>query len=151
MSKSSKTRLTITLIIAAILVYVAFDLYYQSGFAYAELQKMDLVPVPEHYTELYFDNASYLPFTIAKGQTASFAFSIHNLEGADTNYPYSVYLQDVKGGKTIIATGTARVASTMTDTVTIAHTFKIEPGADMFVVDLSSIDEKIDFLVNTNE
>lgn len=48
---------------------------------------------PERFTELYFENHLSLPKDIIRFKKYKFAFTIHNLEYRDTEYPYRIYLQ----------------------------------------------------------
>ena len=50
---------------------------------------------PETFTELYFEDHINLPKTINRHEEYSFAFTIHNLEYKDMEYPYVVYLETI--------------------------------------------------------
>ena len=59
------------------------------------LISQNLFPKPELFTELYFQDHLGLPGKVKPNQRYSFAFTIHNLEHQDMDYPYEIYiLQD---------------------------------------------------------
>jgi hypothetical protein len=47
---------------------------------------------PETLTELYFQDHLGLPSRVTTDQQYSFAFTIHNLEHQDMDYPYEIYI-----------------------------------------------------------
>ena len=54
---------------------------------------------PERYTELYFQDHANLPSAVLPRVQYNFAFTIHNIEYQDMNYPYEVYVDDGNGNK----------------------------------------------------
>src|SRR5579883_2869159 len=54
---------------------------------------INIIPKPETFTELYFNNNDTLPFEILPQKTYSFSFIIHNLENKPMTYQYSAYIQ----------------------------------------------------------
>lgn len=48
---------------------------------------------PETFTELYFQNHTGLPSRVIPNQEYSFAFTIHNVEYQDMDYPYEIYIE----------------------------------------------------------
>jgi len=59
-----------------------------------------ILPHDQTYTELAFNNVYNLPNTIPSNDNISFSFWIHNVEGHEYFYPYTISL--ISGGKTTI-------------------------------------------------
>lgn len=55
------------------------------------LEGWKLIPTPDRFTELYFDNNLALPTKVTSGPTA-FEFGVRNDEGETITYPYTVSL-----------------------------------------------------------
>jgi len=64
---------------------------------HAQLDAWKLLSLKERFTELYFVDHVHLPRRISKGETVSFSFVIHNLEGEKKEYAYSVYYRSQDG------------------------------------------------------
>ena len=142
-----------TLIIIVVLLLVTIG-----GFAYAgrntlynELNTLKLIPEPERFTELYFDDSASLPRNTVKGEPVSFSFTVHNVEGATTTYPYRVYFQDPSGDQQTLTTGTVSLADGASTAIPVSIIYPVSNARGMFVVDLTALNQSIDFLVpNTN-
>ena len=104
-------------------VILAVALFRSAGVS-AQLSAWKLMPAPERYTELFFNQSLTLPTTLAelKGRPVTFSFSIHNLEGQVTEYPYMVVYTNDHGASTEVALGSVvledgavkRIAQTIT-------------------------------------
>jgi hypothetical protein len=116
------------------------------------LSNAKLIRTPAQYTELYFDNAASLPTSTLAGRPIAFSFTIHNVEGAPTVYPYVVYFAYPNGTQLVLAQGTISLPSDASTTVPVAYTFHTSNARGKIVVDLSSLNNQhIDFLLpNTN-
>ncbi len=77
----------ITGIVLAIVVFVAFT---QQQNVVDFLNKNKLLPQPEPFTELYFEDHLNLPKTLEATEEANFKFTVHNLEHKPMDYLYSV-------------------------------------------------------------
>jgi hypothetical protein len=121
--------------------------FYRTGISEA-LSSVKLVPEPEPYTELYFDNADSLPTSTTAGQPMAFSFTIHNVEGTSTVYPYEVYFQYPNGAPFVIARDSVTLADGASTTIDVLHTFKPLSTQGKIVVDLTSLKQQIDFIVN---
>jgi hypothetical protein len=115
---------------------------------YAELWALKLVPENTAFTELYFENPSSLPQHITANQPLSFAFTIHNVEGITTTYPYSAYLQYPSGLQVVFASGTTTLSSNASTTIDIQHMFYFSNQNPEVVVKLTSLSQQIDFYVS---
>jgi hypothetical protein len=112
------------------------------------LNLLKLIPQPERFTELYFENASALPRATVARQTASFAFTIRNFENATTAYPYEVYFEYPNGERIGFATGTVVLANNASLTIAVSHMFPSSNLHGSVVVDLPSQGgQSIDFLL----
>ena len=122
------------------------------------LTQLKLLPEPERFTELYFNDyaafAGKLPKTIAKGETISFSFTIHNLEGKKMNYPYVVYMVD----GTFHATTTIQQKAVLLDdnastTIPVTYTFRSANPPAQETVFISLPDQNLElhfFVPNKN-
>lgn len=140
------TFITVIIIIIALISAVVV-LYIYRDAAYTQLNNWDLIPRPETFTELYFDNASSLPRATVAGQPVSFAFTIHNVEGTTTVYTYIVYFQGDDGSRTIFTGDNVSLASDASTTISVAHTFPTSNEQGEVVVDLPALNQQIDFLL----
>ena len=117
---------------------------------YAKMQTLKLIPENPPFTELYFDNSSALPQNIIRHQPFSFSFTIHNLEGATTTYPYSVYLQYVSGAQSVFDSGRVTLSNGAATTISIRHIFNFSAKGPEIVVKLVSLNQQIDFYLTTD-
>ncbi len=134
-------------ILVGLVVILGLVLFTHSDMVMAQLNEWKLIPQPEHFTELYFDNASALPTLTSKGVEASFSFTIHNVEGATTAYPYRVYFEYPSGYRVAFTAGTVLLADNASTTITVSHTFRSTDEVGKVVVMLTSLNQSIDFLV----
>lgn len=65
------------------------------------LSKNHLLPEPETFTELYFEDHANLPKTIQTDKKYVFFFTVHNLEHKEMKYPYEVAIVDGEKRKVI--------------------------------------------------
>jgi hypothetical protein len=147
-----KARTTGWLIAILILIGVVFLIYVYRGAIYGEMGALKLIPGPERFTELYFTDPASLPTSTTSGETLSFSFTINNLEGATTAYPYVVYFQTPTGGSIVLRRDTISLADNASTTIPISYTFAslkkevVEQGE--VVVNLPTLnDQQIDFLL----
>lgn len=148
----SRPKLILFLLILVLIIGVYFIFYYGQGPLYQLFNNLSLVPRPERFTELYFNNSSLLPTATAKNKPVSFSFTIHNEEGASFVYPYIVYFEDPQGNKVDLSSGVVTLDDNATTTIPVSHTFTQSNEQGTVVVDLTSLDQQIDFLLsNPNE
>jgi hypothetical protein len=55
-----------------------------------QLNDLQLVPQPERYTELYFENHQQLPVLVKPGDKQDLPFTVHNREHNTITYSYKV-------------------------------------------------------------
>lgn len=136
--KKSKTlqNSIIAIFVLCTLVFVAND---QKVNIYNVMNKLKLIHRPERFTELYFENHANLPKKMAKGETISFSFTIHNVEGSDTEYPYAVYFKN-SYGITKVDKNTVLVKDNEYKTITKSYTFRSGSTEEILYVEL--IDQK---------
>lgn len=137
-------------IIFAIVLSASFLIYKERAVIYIGLNDLKLIPQPERFTELYFDPTS-LPDQIISYQPLLFSFTVHNLEGATTTYPYKVYLEYPTGKQITFANGSITLANGAEATTNIKHIFYFSNKKLKVVVKLTAIDQSIDFLINGEE
>jgi hypothetical protein len=147
-----QSRPAITLIILVCVILAgSFFLYQEKSVVYADLNSLKLIPQPETFTELYFENASYLPRATVAGQPISFSFGIHNVEYATMTYPYEVYFEYPDGSQIYFTSGTVTLASDASTSIPVTYTFQASGLVGKVVVDLPSLgDQQIDFLLPNN-
>jgi uncharacterized membrane protein len=88
-------RYTFVLIIAVIIALVVFTFYFERSLL-TILSNNHLLPEPETFTELYFENHENLPSKVEAGETYTFAFSVHSEEYRNMTFPYAIYIQTDK-------------------------------------------------------
>jgi hypothetical protein len=147
MGPSPRAKFIAILLMVLVLIGLVFLIYQSRGLISDKLKALDLIPTPERFTELYFNNASALPTQIAKDQPIAFSFVIHNEEGAATIYPYEVYFETADGNKTMFTENTASLADNASTTIDVSYLFKQTDETGTVVVDLTSLDQQIDFLL----
>ncbi|HVZ10874.1 MAG TPA: hypothetical protein VG941_00385 [Candidatus Paceibacterota bacterium] len=111
----------------------------------AQLNDWKLLPQPERFTELYFNDPASLPYTAARSSRLGFSFTIHNLEGSDQDYHYVVSFVPDTGVATIIDQNIRRIAADGSAIVTESY---IYPGTvGRVVVELPDLDQSLHFSV----
>jgi len=139
-------------IIAYILLICVFVLFVlitegNSKTVNSVLRKLNLVPITETFTELYFDDYSKLPTKSVAGEAINFSFTIHNLEGENITYPYTVYFEYPSGQKFILKTGQAVVPNGGIGNVNVNYVFKTSNLYGKVYVRLNNLDQKINFIL----
>lgn len=115
---------------------------------YALLNTMHLIPRKETFTELYLNKYPQIParLLVAK-QVYPFTFTVRNIEGVRTAYPYEVYFKN--------ATGTVRNISKRTivledgESAVIREEFRvIDPNEfGTVVINLINLEQEIHFFI----
>ncbi len=118
-------------------------LYTERTQVYDVLAAFKLVPLEEGVTELYFNDTDTLPQTVAR--PIAFSFTIHNLEGQDMTYPYTVSVKFADDRVLLVDKNTIPIAKG--DAAKIPESFRPTPGARMIIVELPEQKEHISFLV----
>lgn len=134
----------ITILILSALMFVAND---QKDNIYNVMNKFKLIPQPEQFTELYFDNASLLPKEIVNNALSPFSFTVHNMEGVTTSYPYNVSFLYSSGRRVIVASSTIMLANNASTTISVPRTYHQSNDKGRVVVELTSLNQSIDFLI----
>lgn len=105
---------------------------------------------PERYTELYFNDPTTLPSTVARGTKLSVGFSAHNVEARGMNYTYTISYITNKGAVLATEQGGFRLSNgsskTITNDITIPKTYS---GAAEIQVELTNINQSIHFWVQS--
>ncbi len=115
---------------------------------YKQLDKFHLIPKPERFTELYFENHTDIPKEMAKGKTILFSFTIHNLEGKDMEYPYAVYFKN-NYGTTTVEKNIALVKDNEYKTITESYTFKSMSKGETLYVELTDQHQELHFALSS--
>jgi hypothetical protein len=144
----AKTKEIITYI-SIITVFILFVVVVEgkSNSINSLLQKLNLVPVTETFTELYFDDYSKLPTKSIAGDVTNFTFTIHNLEGKYMTYPYTVYFEYPSGQKVTIKSGQVDVPENGYANVNVKYTFQTSNLFGKVYVKLNNLDQKINFIL----
>lgn len=137
----------VVIIVIAVVIAGSFYAYKNESMIYGTLASLNLIPQPERFTELYFENASDLPQATVAAQPISFSFGIHNVEYKTTTYPYEVYFEDAEGNMTILAENTVTLPENGSTVITVSYVFKASNEPGRIVVDLTSLNQQIDFLL----
>lgn len=112
----------------------------------AKMNALKLLPQPEKFTELYFEDHLTLPTTITT-KPQSFSFTIHNVEYQTMIYPYDVYAQ-IDDTKQEIDQKTVTIPAN--EYKTISESFTIATSAATkaeIVISLPKKQQQIDFFI----
>lgn len=148
---STKDILRIVLLLILLGIGIFAYTHYKIGYAFVreKLADFKLIPIPETFTELYFEDHSSLPTHTVAGKTDSFSFTIHNIEYATTTYPYSVYFEyNLLLTKVLFEKDTVTLAPGEVKTITVSHTWKSGELQGKVVVLLESTNQYINFLLS---
>lgn len=141
---SIKQHSTVTISIFGLLILGLFGYAYRTPIK-AQLDAWKLLPRDEQFTELYFNNPASLPSEAVRGSKIDFSFTIHNLEGADKDYTYSVYFTDATGAITSIDKNTRRVAYDGNEIIQEAYTYSGTAGR--ITVELPELNQSLHFSI----
>jgi hypothetical protein len=150
MGRKQLFKLVFLLIGIALVVNVLFFLNFNRAFVHNELIALDLLPKPETMTELYFTNNVNLPSTVTGNQTISFSFVIHNLEMTDYQYVYNVSV-NVNGTKHVVDSGRVLVKNDQYYVKNEKFELTSSPGKQEVVVELTNMQQSIDFWVGDSK
>lgn len=78
--------------LVAVIALIALFVFLEKPLT-AILANNHLLPEPETFTELYFENHQNLPSRVEAGEKYTFAFSVHSVETQPMTYPYRIYIQ----------------------------------------------------------
>lgn len=135
-------------------VLAALFIYANKGFLANQVSAFKLLPQPEPFTELYLTNVSGLlrdmPAGIKPGTTITFSFEIHNLEGRNKSYPYTVYIL-ANYGTTTIASGTVELADTASVIIPESYTFKHAASSATVFISIPEQKQSLHFFVPNKE
>lgn len=138
------------LLVLLIAVAIAFILFQYKQAIYAQLDSWKLIPRPERFTELYFNNHTNLPKQISEGETISFSFVIHNLEGKSWQYPYSVFFISQDGQITNIEEATVTLSDGEYKTIEESYTSALADNNGEIFVELQQPKQELHFsILNT--
>ena len=135
-------RIIITLIlviIGAILIYIGRTQIY------TEMENLKLIPEPEHFVELYFTNPLAIPHAAVPNVQQPLAFTLHDVGGSTTTYPYEIYFEHTDGTRDPLATGNITLGGDETRSITVTYTLTGAETQGEVVVTLTSLNQQIDF------
>ncbi len=105
----------------------------------------------ESYTELYFAGYSLLPTSIPKNGAINFTFVVSNLEGKEFSYPYIVYFVTKSGQRYMLDSGAINLPKDQSGKVNVSYVFTNPNQSGRVVVELTNINQKINFLLPRNQ
>ena len=111
------------------------------------LAKYHLLPEPEKFTELYFENHQNLPSRVEAGEKYTFAFSVHSEEQVPMTYPYRIYIQTDKK-RIPVQTGTFSLVQDQKKTFQEKFLAPSYNKSAEVVVELVNKNQSIDFWIN---
>src|SRR5258708_1228484 len=143
-----KRKNTILIANVSVLVFICifFFFTFTSTISSFFLEK-HLIPEPERFTELYFENHQKLPMKIDSQKQYSFSFTIHNLEYKDMIYPYNVSIvTDDK--KIVLQQNTLSLHKNQKQKISVIFATSSALPKSEIIVSLPSKGQYIDFWVN---
>lgn len=141
-----KKKSAIIIILTVFIFLVGSFAYIKKDFVYAKMYSWRLIPRPEVFTELYFEDYESIPKSTVINTPFTFEFTIHNLEGATTTYPYIVYFEYPFGKQVVLLRGTFTLADKEYRTIPVSHTFSASDMKGQIVVQLENRNQKINLL-----
>jgi len=114
---------------------------------YSELYDLNIIPKPEVFTELYFENHENLPFEVLPQHQYSFTFAIHNKEYKNMNYPYFVYIL-TNNKKLSLQKGNVFLHQDQKQTASVHFSTSSALPKSEIVVTLPGKNQNIDFWIN---
>ncbi len=136
-------------LLALLIVIGAVVLVANKPAVIAQMNDWKLLPQDEPFTELFLNNHLDLPKEIVKGQTVSFSFTIHNLEGKTMTYPYVVYLKTDGGYQIPIAHDSVTVNNKQARTIVESYTFKNADQNVTVFIELSGVNQNLHFRISS--
>ena len=144
-----RTRTIVMLVLILSLIVLVSSLLVLKNRGVGAIQNsLKLIPQPEPFTELYFQNASSLPRSVGAMKQISFSFVISNVEYTTTTYPYEVYFEYPNGRQVNIVSGNVTLSSNTSTTIPVLYTFPTSNLVGRVVVNLPTLNNQaIDFLL----
>ncbi|MEI8343966.1 MAG: hypothetical protein WCF93_03395 [Candidatus Moraniibacteriota bacterium] len=133
-----------------IVIALSFAVYENRKAAYAAMDNLKLIPRPECFTELYFNDHINLPKQLSPGEKISFSFVIHNLEGASKDYPYVVYFKSKDGQFKNIEEKTVTLADGEVRAIDESYVSESLENQGGIYIKLKDQQQEIHFLLNNN-
>ncbi|HVQ44893.1 MAG TPA: hypothetical protein VMT30_08120 [Candidatus Saccharimonadia bacterium] len=124
----------------AILALAAAGIAAYAAFSHSRTLTLATAQQPEAYTELYFTHPDKLAKTAPASQSRIIEFTVHNLEGRTTAYPYAIYRDDQQ-----IATGTITLNNFATSPVNQSLVIAGTKTRTMITVKLLNTGQSIHF------
>lgn len=113
-----------TAIILGIIIVVGLGVYTQKTAIFGLLDQWNLIPRTEPVTEFYVNDYTRIPTEVYPGQVIPLSFTVHNIEGIEKEYEYSVGIRpaDAKSAPLrVIKHGTVTVPNAATSTITVNY------------------------------
>lgn len=145
--KSVITIFLIGIIFCTILTFLHSSFRDVTEKVYPELYALNIIPKPETFTELYFEDHENLPIEVLPQQSYVFSFTIHNVEYRNMTYPYQTYLL-TNNKKTLLQEGNVSLGQNQRKTIQVQISSESAFPKSQIIVDLPKKKQSIDFWVN---
>lgn len=134
--------------VIGVTIVVGMLVFYNSNkvFIHNELVALDLLPKPETFTELYFNDSEKLPTSATRDHVISFAFVIHNREATNYQYAYTVAV-NADGVRHIVDSGNVLVRNNQYYVKNEKIKLMNSSGRQEVVVELTTKRQSIDFWI----
>jgi hypothetical protein len=143
---SIRTHKKILISASVIIIVAALLIVFNTPISKA-LSAWNFAPKKETYTELYFNNPENLPKYVVTGGKMQFSFTIHNVEGTQVTYPYTINFVESNGQKIAISKKTVTLADGASKVFTVTvSTIKANENGHM-IVTLTNLNQSIDFII----
>lgn len=146
------SKIQITNFILLVTTFIMLSIFFQINKQQLinQLNNWRLLPEPESYTELYFNNGSSLPSKIGLRTKPKFSFVIHNEENKTTTYVYEVLLVNPRG-KSIISKKSISLYQGQYITINEAFSVNNPIKREEVIVKLVNFNQQIDFWIGVNK
>ncbi len=133
--------------IVVILLVLSGIWFFNKGFIVRTFDYLDLTPIEEHFTELYFTDYTTVSKSIENKEPFSFSFTIRNLEGVPEVYLYSIYFEYPSLQRTLLYTNSVYLSNKETKIITYPHVISNFSNARKLVVELTQKNQKINIVI----
>jgi hypothetical protein len=146
-----KLKKILVFFICVLIILGVFPMFVGKDTIYVKTYESLLERKSQSFTELYFEDYSQLPKKVSTTGAIDFTFFIHNKEGITTTYYYYVYFVSIKGKKVGLASGSIDLANEDSKNIKVDYVFPDPNQTGRIVVELTNLNQKIDFLIPRNK
>lgn len=147
----NKIQLTNLILIVIIIILSTALAVIEKRPIIAQMNKWKLLPEPETFTELYFNDHLNLPSTVKVNTPQEFSFVIHNEEYQTMSYPYEIYIASPSGKNIFIDRHSVTLKQDQYKTIKEKFSVPTPVKREEVVVNLTNLNQQIDFWIGVTK